>query len=259
MSWLFRLRWRRALRRYPIDETAWRRTVDRVALLHGYSPDQCARLRALTTWFLYDKHFVGAAGHTPDEALCLAVAAQACIPLLELGPGALAGWWTVIVYPGAFRVRHPWMDDDGVLHELEGELSGEVAPEGPLILSQDDVEHDIRAPGEGVNVVIHEMAHKLDQLNGSANGMPPLHRGMSRERWTHTMSAAFDDLVARVDRGAETAIDPYAAEDPAELFAVVSEAFFSAPRTLAGAYPAVYDELCTYYRQQPLAGDRRAG
>ena len=108
---------------------------------------------------------------------------------------------------------------------------------------------------EGYNLVIHELAHKLDMLNGNANGLPPLHADMRVSDWAKVMQEAYDDLDRQLERNpdAETAIDPYAAENPAEFFAVTSEYFFSAPDLLYEAYPQVYEQLKLFYRQDPLA------
>jgi Mlc titration factor MtfA (ptsG expression regulator) len=117
----------------------------------------------------------------------------------------------------------------------------------------------------GYNVVIHEFAHKLDMRNGEPNGFPPLHAGMSAQAWKAAFSAAYDDFCKRVDatqrlseRRAqivldELPIDPYAAESAGEFFAVGSEAFFETPELLEPAYPAVYEQLRLFYRQDPLA------
>jgi Mlc titration factor MtfA (ptsG expression regulator) len=104
-----------------------------------------------------------------------------------------------------------------------------------------------------VNVVIHEFAHKLDMLNGGANGYPPLHRGMSREGWSRALGSAYQDFCERVDRDQHTLIDPYASESPGEFFAVVSEAFFETPALVRDQYPAVFEQLRQFYRQDPAA------
>jgi len=104
-----------------------------------------------------------------------------------------------------------------------------------------------------VNVVVHEFAHKLDMLNGGANGYPPLHRGMDRRSWSEAFGAAYRDLCARVDAGEDTVIDPYASESPGEFFAVLSEAFFELPDVVEAEYPRVYAQLAQFYRQDPLA------
>ena len=107
---------------------------------------------------------------------------------------------------------------------------------------------------EGYNLVIHELAHKLDMLNGAANGMPPLHSSMNVSDWSHAMQASYDHLNHYLDHHNpdHAPIDPYAAENPAEFFAVISEYFFSAPDLLHQAYPRVYQQLSLFYRQDPL-------
>jgi Mlc titration factor MtfA (ptsG expression regulator) len=120
-----------------------------------------------------------------------------------------------------------------------------------VILSWADVEN--AGDADGVNVVIHEFAHKLDMLNGDANGFPPLHSGMSREAWGRAFTEAFKDLCRRVEAGEDTDIDPYAAEAPGEFFAVVSEAFFEMPDIVRETYPAVYAQLAEFYRQDPAS------
>ena len=120
-----------------------------------------------------------------------------------------------------------------------------------MILSWADVEAGQER--DGYNVVIHELAHKLDMLDGAANGCPPLHAGMSPQRWAAVFSAAYDDLCRRVDAHEETAIDPYASESPAEFFAVASESFFERPDLLQADYAELYEQLVAFYRQDPLA------
>lgn len=129
-------------------------------------------------------------------------------------------------------------------------MSGEAWEQGPVILSWADVEAGHQR--DGFNVVIHELAHKLDMLDGSANGHPPLHAGMSDSRWARVFTNAYRDMVRRVDGGEDTTLDPYATESPAEFFAVVSEAFFELPRLLADEYPDVYGHLRDFYRQDPI-------
>jgi Mlc titration factor MtfA (ptsG expression regulator) len=105
----------------------------------------------------------------------------------------------------------------------------------------------------GMNLVIHEFAHKIDMRDGDANGCPPLDPPLDARSWKAVMSAAYDDFAARVDRDEETAIDPYAADSPGEFFAVLSEVFFASPATLVREYPDVYGQLAAFYRQDPAA------
>jgi Mlc titration factor MtfA (ptsG expression regulator) len=138
-----------------------------------------------------------------------------------------------------------------VVHEIEEERVGEAWPQGPVVLSWSG--GDTPDPDD-INVVIHEFAHKLDLINGVANGMPPLHSDMSRDHWTAAFTRAYDDFVARTDRGEPLPFDEYAATDPGEFFAVASEVFLTAPDRVRDAYPRVYTQLCAFYRQHPHTG-----
>ena len=150
------------------------------------------------------------------------------------------------------------MDEDGVAHHVREPMSGESWLTGPVILSWADTEQ--ADTGSGYNVVIHEFAHKLDMLNGDANGFPPLHADMSRAAWSGAFEAAYADFCERVDRRRHSRIDAYAAENPAEFFAVLSEAFFEIPVAVRGEYPEVYRQLAAFYRQDPAARfERQSG
>lgn len=207
------------------------------------------QLRRRTAWVLAAKEFHGAGGLQPEWHHCLAVAAHAALPLLSLETAWYDGFRSFILYADAFEVEIDEVDEHGLAHRGRDLRAGEAWELGPVVLSMTDVEESGR--GEGYNVVIHEIAHQLDQLNGEANGFPPLQPGMTQQAWSSTMTEAFQRLVAALDRGEEPGIDDYAAESPAEFFAVVSEYFFDAPEHLRVVEPAVYRQLALLYRQQP--------
>jgi Mlc titration factor MtfA (ptsG expression regulator) len=158
----------------------------------------------------------------------------------------------LLVYPGRFRVPREYRDEAGVVHREVAVLCGEAWHQGPIIVSWQAIERDLRNPGGGRNVVIHEMAHKLDMLDGKVNGFPPLHRDMALTEWTAAFQTAYDDLCIHIDRGEATGIDPCAAVDPGEFFAVATETFFDAPDLLHTSYPAVYRQLGQFFRQDPM-------
>ncbi len=218
-------------------------------MLGGLDAVQMAHLRELSTWFLHSKPINGVQGLEVTLAMRVAVAAQACLLILNLDIDCFDNWVEVILYPGAFRVNHEQTDAIGLVHTGANVLSGESWLRGPVVLSWDDVERDSYHPRPGRNVVLHEFAHKLDGLNGVANGLPPLRRGMSRKRWGEDFSAAYDALCSQVAAGETPFINPYAATSPAEFFAVASEYFFTAPGVLKNCCPGVYRQLAQLYRQ----------
>ncbi len=247
-------RWRtlRTLRRHAIPFEDWRQVSRTPPLFAGLQSVERAQLRKFATLFLARKTFTGANGFQVTDRVRRTIAVQACLLVLHLGLDAYDGWVEIVVYPSRFRADHQHQDAAGVVHRRTRVLSGESWSHEPLLLSWDEVLLDLHDPQPGYNVAVHEFAHKLDMGNGAANGMPPLAIGMPVERWTTVMREAFDDLGRKTTGGcADTPLDPYAASDPAEFFAVATEYFFSAPHLLQQIYPGVYGQLVCYYRQDP--------
>ena len=235
--------------RPAVDAAQWRRVEATLPFLDHLTAADRARLHEMALAFLASKQFHGAQGLALDDDMLLAIALQACLPVLHIGLQAYDGWVGVIVYPGDFLIPRRIVDEAGVLHEYEDEVLGEAWEGGPVLLSWFA---DEDAPA-GVNVVIHEFAHKLDMENGGVDGLPRLRPGMSRRAWAEAFGKAYEDFCAEVDRGVDTAIDPYGAEHPGEFFAVVSEVFFEDPLVLRGRFPAVYDQLVHFYGMDPAA------
>jgi MtfA peptidase len=244
----------RAVAGVRISEGQWRAAEYPLPFLDRLDPDERARLRGMAREFIATKEWSGAHGLALTAAMQLSIALQACLPVLNLGLDWYRGWVGIVVYPGDFVIPRRMMDEAGVVHEYDDPVLGEAWEGGPVLISWFD---DMNEVGD-VNIVIHEFAHKLDMTNGEVDGMPALHEGMSRAEWIAAFEPAYADFRRGVEsaemRGRETEIDAYAAENPAEFFAVLSEVFFEAPEVLAASYPAVYDQLRLYYRQEPLAG-----
>jgi len=252
MNFFKRARIRYILNRHAITHDLWQQTTEKMTVFRGLTAVEKAKLRELATLFLHEKNLTGVQGLELTEAMRVVIAALACLPVLGLGYGCLAGWNEVIVYPAAFRVSRDETDAAGVVHHQERSLCGESWSRGPLIVSWEDIEQDLKETHSEHNVIIHEIAHKLDMLNGPADGYPPLHNGMSVTAWSTALSTAYEKLIERVDHHHRTAINPYAAASPAEFFAVISEYFFCAPEILHSQFAAVYEQLHLYYRQNPL-------
>jgi MtfA peptidase len=241
---------RRIAARSSLPEDAWETALAHTPVLGTLNAATLPRLRDLTLLFLHEKRIQGAGGLQLDAAMRVRIAALACLPILELGLDSYRDFVTVIVYPDEFVVPdREYEDDDGVVHVGDDVLSGEAWDRGPVVLAWADVEAS--GQGDGYNVVAHEFAHKLDLLDGTIDGMPPLHHEMRRGDWIAAFETAFADLRARVERGETPWLDPYAAEDPGEFFAVCAEMFFDVPAELRDHYPAVYSQLAAFFRQDP--------
>ncbi len=241
---LFR-RWRGPAVR--IAQERWRQVESGLPFLGHLAPEERVRLRQLALELIAEKEWHGARGLVLTEAVQLSIALQACLPVLKLGLDWYRGWLGIVVYPGDFVIPRQVMDDAGFVHEYDDTVLGEAWEGGPVLLSWFDEADE----AGGINIVIHEFAHKLDMKSGPADGLPPLHPGMSRRLWIGAFAAAFEDFRACVDSREETVLDPYGAESPAEFFAVMSEAFFENPSLLHDQYPDVYEQLRLFYRQDP--------
>jgi hypothetical protein len=227
-----------------IDPRTWDAVRGRVPWIRGREDD--AALSALTARFLAEKTITPLGGLALDDHDRTVLAALCCLPIVRFGAEGLRGWSQLLVYPQAFRVERTHVDAAGVLHAWEDELIGEAWESGPLVLSWADVQSDLADPGAGFCVAVHEMAHKLDALDGVLDGTPPLPRAWQRE-WARDFQAAYDAFVDEVDAGRDTDIDPYAADAPEEFFAVCSEYHFSDPALLRRALPAVAGHLARLY------------
>jgi Mlc titration factor MtfA (ptsG expression regulator) len=234
----------------PVDPGLWRLVRERAHWIGALDAARDARLRALTARFLHEKNITPVAELALDDTQRTLLAALCCLPLLEFGREGLRGWSQLIVYPDAFRVNRTHVDAAGVLHEWNDDLIGEAWETGPVILSWADVQADLDEPHAGFCVAVHEIAHKLDALDGVLDGTPPLPREWQRA-WARDFQAAFDAFTAQVESGQDTAVDGYAAEAPEEFFAVCSEYHFTNPGILRSAMPLVADHLARFYGTPP--------
>lgn len=238
------------LKHHAIKHDLWMKVCGKIPLFQGLSVAEKTLLRELSSLFLYQKKIIGIKIPVTDE-MRVVIAAQACLPVLALGIESLNGWRDVIIYPDTFCVSRDEQDNSGIVHHKQFVLSGEAWLKGPLVLSWEAVKQGLKSTDLGHNVIIHEIAHKLDMLNGRANGMPPLHLNMQIQQWTESLNSAYQLLNHRIENHHKVYVNPYAATNPAEFFAVFSEYFFSAPNILVTHFPAVYEQLRLYYRQNP--------
>ena len=248
---------RRILASSAIPDALWREAVEALPFLGIYTPAELERLRERVVLFLHAKSIVGAHGFEVTPLMRVTIAIQACVLILNLGPHYYSGWENIIVYPDEFVTNQEYEDEAGVVHQRDEPLAGEAMTGGPVILSWPDVEASRDWSAAGMNLVIHEFAHKIDMQSGEANGSPPLPAEMSRAAWQQAMTEAYENFCARVDEDEDTEIDPYAAESPAEFFAVLSEVFFADPALLHAEYPAVYELFTRFYRQDPASRAER--
>lgn len=241
-------RWRSG--RHALPDALWKKTLRTSAYTSALPIRDQERLRQLSTEILHGKSFEGAAGLKVSESIRARIALHAAIPILNIGLDYYADWSSIVIYPGNFRVHDEYMDEHGVVHREIMDLCGQSLTQGPIVLSWEAMREEDETPADH-DLVIHECAHKLDMLNGEANGFPPLHADMDVKAWAHDFHEAYRKLGSELHSRRASGIDPYAVEDPAEFFAVLSETFFTAPQLVYENHPTVYKQLRRFYRQDP--------
>jgi hypothetical protein len=234
---LRRRREARAIERRAIPDALWDETLAALPFVASRPAEQRERLRRMASLFLDRKEFTGAQGFVVTDAIALAVAVQACLPVLELGLNAYDSFVGIVMHRDVVVAPREVMDEHGVVHAYDEELAGEAMEGGPLMLSWADVLPGEEAREAAYNVVIHEFAHVLAARSGPA--------------LIETLMPEYDRWCERIVCGHESAIDPYGTEAPEEFFAVASEAFFVTPAALKEEQPALYRLLSGFYRQDP--------
>lgn len=234
-----------------IPQALWDGTLLRYPFLAERDADDLRQLRLLSAQFLGSKQFSGAHGLQITDEMALAIAAQACLPVLKLGLRWYDDFSGIVVHPDAMLAPREVHDETGVVHHYQEELSGEAMPGGPVTLSWRDVQE--ASIEEGYNVVIHEFVHKLDMRNGQADGCPPMPSRAMARRWQTEMQSAYRDFkealsMANRFGGPRPWLDPYAATNPAEFFAVSCEAYFVNRQRFAQEWPALLDLFDAYFQ-----------
>ena len=255
--WLQSWRARReaaAVQRRAIPDDLWKRTLVRYPFLQRSDAAAAAELRRLTSLFLDRKEFDTVGGLVLQDAIVVAIAAQAVLPVLRIGLQAYDGFVGIVVTPDEVRAPRAITDEHGVVHEFEDELHGESVPGGPMMLSWRHVRGiGVAAEQAAYNVVIHEFAHVIDMTNGLLDGMPALPPDIAGAEWRATLAGEYEAFVRRVDAEEPTVIDPYGTEAPEEFFGVACEAFFAEPWRMRDEHPGLYGMFVRYFRQDPAA------
>ena len=250
-GWWRRWRTARTLERRAIPEPLWQLTLARYPFLAARSASKLAELREMATLFLAQKEFNGVRGLEVSDEMAVAIAAQACLPALELGLEWFDGFVGIVVHEDAVVARREVEDDDGIVHAYDEELSGEAMSGGPVMLAWRDVDEAGESAAAGYNVVVHEFAHVIDMRGGVTAGIETLDPESERGLWLNALADEYDAFLARVDADEETFLDPYAAEALEEFFAVSAEAFFVAAEDFEHEEPRTYRLLKEFFKQDP--------
>lgn len=249
-SW-WRARRRRKLLATPVP-ASWQPILDGLPFFARLTPAEQATLRGTARVLIAEKSWEGCGGLALTDRIRVTIAAQAALLLLHLEHDYYRGLQSILVYPHAFVDPMPWVTESGVV--TQGIANhGEAWRRGPVVLDWDEARAGVARPDDGRNLVLHEFAHKLDMLDGFADGCPPLHGRAAYRAWHEVMSREYQALCDADEHGRATLLDAYGTTNPAEFFAVATECFFEQGPALAARHPAMYALLRDYYGQDPAA------
>ena len=249
---LFKSRKRERLRAEPVPDE-WRRTIERnVPIVRRLPRQDQQELLGHVNVFLAEKHFEGAGGLELTDEIRVTIAAQACLLLLHRDTEYYPLLESIIVYPSTYVVPGEHALGDGLWEEGDDAMLGHTAHRlSALVLAWDSTLHGARSMSDGENLVLHEFAHQLDFESGDANGTPALGSNAQYASWARVLGAEYEALRRASEEGRPSVLDEYGAEDPAEFFAVATEAFFERAVELRAKHPALYEELRAFYEQDP--------
>jgi len=247
---------RQRLRQSKIPLRLWHSSIANMPMVQRYTAQERLDLRLLAGEVLRLKQIVPVQGMALTDEIRVTLATQAAMMVFGLESvnqftalDWLRNWNHIVVYPTPFRNgRENLLSSNGLMMSQSAVQSGETSAQGGIIIDwQDDAPHPLRAHAN--QVLMHEMAHKLDMLDGNTNGHPPLHATMNESDWFGAFEVAFETLQQQINHGKTPAINPYAATNPAEFFAVSTEYFFESPQRLKRVFPNVYHQLSLFYKQ----------
>ena len=225
-----------------------------LSIFRRLAPEDQAELLGHVQVFLAEKHFEGCGGLDLTEEIRVTIAAQACVLLLHRETDYYPELTSILVYPSGYVATEERHVGGGIWEEGGEDRLGHTAPGmRAMVLAWDSARHGAADPTTGANLILHEFAHQLDFENRVVDGVPVLETHGEYVAWARIMSAEFEALRQAQDAEAPTLLDTYGATNPAEFFAVCTEAFFERPRALRKKHPALYSELSRFFRQDPAA------
>ncbi|QQX81699.1 zinc-dependent peptidase [Shewanella sp. KX20019] len=255
--WIASRTWRVNRRREQLTQTpfphAWRAILKkRIPFFRSLPADLQLQLKKHIQVFIAEKQFVGCDGLEIDDDIRVTVAAQACLLLLNRKTDFYPHLKEILIYPSVFIVNNEQRDSNGLVSERRRVLSGESWQHSKVILSWQTAKEGAAVPNDGSNVVIHEFAHQLDQEDGHANGAPILTHSQDYASWSTVMMQEYQHLVEASQSQQYSLFSYYGATNPAEFFAVISEVFFEQPHDFLALHTALYNELSSFYKLDPV-------
>lgn len=252
-DWIRNYRQRKVLETpFPVE---WESILEtRVAHYRRLNEKEQKKLRDMIQLFVAEKYWEGCGGLVLTDEVRVVIAAGACLLILAIPNRLYRNVKSIFVYPSTVMTpdRKPGVFESSFT-PARGSMPilGEAHLRGPIILVWDAVKHAAKHPETSHNVVYHEFAHKLDMLDGRADGTPQLTSTEQYRRWVEVCEREFLRLRSDAENGKSNFLDSYGATNEAEFFAVITEQFFELPEDMKNYHPDLYELLRDFYRQDP--------
>ena len=253
LDFLFKKKRREEQQRTPLPESFRAIIAKNVPYVAHLSSADRDELYGHVQVFLAEKSFEGCGGLELTDEIRVTIAAQACVLLLHRETDYYPELDSIVVYPHAYIAKGTRSRIGNVVLESEQARLGESWTKGTIVLAWDAVRSGASNIHDGHNVVLHEFAHQLDAEDGDMDGAPDLGKRALYTGWAHVLGAEFTELTERLSAHQRSDLDPYGATNPAEFFAVVTEAFFEKGAALKRKHPELYGQLAEFYKQDPAA------
>ena len=193
--------------------------------------------------FIHTKRISGGGAVKMTTELQVLTAASAVIPVLHLTGWPYFSLSEVVLTPD--NVRNPSDVKSMERTNILGMVYNNQSADHVVFLSEKALRDGFKNNKDSSNVGIHEFAHMVDADDGIVDGVPAMYMPKELvEEW----KALVKDEMELIAEG-ETKINPYAATNEQEFFAVLSETFFENPDRLKKEMPRVYQILSKVYRQ----------
>lgn len=172
------------------------------------------------------------------------IASSAVIPIFGFKDWTYRNVTNVLLYPDTFNKDYQFEGND------ERNLMGMVGTgfmNGQMILSRSALIKGFSKNNGKENTGIHEFVHLIDKADGATDGVP---EGFLPQEYARPWVKMMHQEIRRIQEG-HSDINPYAATNEAEFFAVVSEYFFEKPDQFQARHPELYEMLSKTFGQDP--------
>jgi MtfA peptidase len=169
------------------------------------------------------------------------IASSAVIPIFGFPGWKYKNLTNVILYPDTFDHEFQF---EGNGRNILG-MVGSGYMNGQMLLSRAALTKAFSKEHGTDNAALHEFVHLLDKSDGATDGVPEaLLAHQYIVPWLHLMHQE----MHRIQSG-KSDINPYAATNEAEFFAVAAEYFFEKPQQLEAKHPEIYGMLKLIFEQ----------